>query len=261
MSYESLDDALFRELHEWSAELADDRYNPESMLIAAEDDAEDEVIEVIEVIEVTKKPTNKGVTLMTTLTNTNTTFSLDNWLNTLNVVSGTEVSAKKITNKPEWLDCKGPLDPSNSFAITAGVVKAARKITDGLTIAKARLEDVNERIQVQDARAFTEDNGDRRNAPGLNPDGFEYPEALRELHQDAEKLEAIINNGTHMLMQVLGWIDEHADDLELKVEVGHTIEKDIIGNEFRVPRLQKLDRSTLLIGIAKQKEFILRNRK
>lgn len=250
--YQSLDDALLSELHEWSASLADDRYNPETLLIAAEESDD----------EVSTQPTNLEVTTMTTLTKTAPKATdLDKWLATLDVMSGIEVVAKEVVLKPEWLDCKGLLDPSNSFAITAGVVKAARRTVDGIAVAKRRLADVNERIQVQEERALTEENGHRRDAPGLNPDGYEYPEALHDLHEEAEKHEVILERGMARLNQIFGWIEDHAVTLELKVEVGHTTTKDDIGNEFRVPRTQTLDRTTLMIGIAKQREFISRNRK
>jgi hypothetical protein len=236
MSYESLDDALFRELHEWSAELADESTEPTNVLSQAEE-----------------------ATMSHTIESTKT-FSLDKWLGTLDVITGVEVPSTPVVVQPSWMECKYPMKAEHSFAITAAVVKAARRITDGLRVASARLQEATEALHVQELRGLAELGG-RIEGAGFNPDGTEYEDAVLELHERVDELEAIIDNGKAMLAEVFKWIEDYADLLELKVEVGHTVTKDMIGNEFRSPKLSALSRDTLLIGIAKQKEFIARNRK
>jgi hypothetical protein len=236
MSYESLDDALFRELHEWSAELADETTEPTAVLINAEEATMSHTIEATP------------------------SFNLDKWLGTLDVISGVEVSSTPVIVHPKWMECKYPLKAEHSFAITAAVVKAARRITDGLRVASARLQEANEALHIQELRGLAELGG-RVEGAGFNPDGVEFDERLGELHEQIEQIEAIIDNGKAMLAEVFKWIEDHADQLELKVEVGHTVTKDIIGNTFRSPKFAALRQDTLLIGIAKQKEFIARNRK
>jgi hypothetical protein len=257
-------------LEDWYEELADESLDPLNQLIAEEDAPWEEVQPTI----VNKQET---ITMSTTQVKNQPSFDINAWMNTLAAATETVVPVtSKVINKPDWLEVKGPLVASNAFAITAGIVKAARRITDGLFVAKNRLSAAIETLAIQEARAcrqtpletsfgplmtnigrvIAEAAGTASDAPGFNPDGQEFEAALEVAEQEVEKLEQIVENGTNMLAVLLDWIDDVADELHLEVETGHTVTKDLIGNEFRKPRYSKLDRSTLMYGIAAQKEFI-----
>lgn len=97
----------------------------------------------------------------------------------------------------------------------------------------------------------------RINEPsGYSPDGTEYGHWLEEAQEELERIEAAITNGERMITEVVEWIEAYNDELNLTIVMGHTVEKDIIGNEFRRPKHVKLDRDTLPYAIANQKEFI-----
>ena len=211
----------------------------------------------------------------------NTSFNLDAWMNTLAVLTEVETPATtKVINKPDWLEIKGPLVANNSFAITAGVIKGARRITDGLFVAKNRHAVAVESLTQQEARCLRETgekgcfgpemsalgaklaelSSGRQDAPGFNPDGTEFDAALTEATEEVEALELVIANGSAMMNELLEWIADVATELQLQVETGHTVTKDLIGNTFRKPRYEPLNASTLMYGIAAQKEFIRNNR-
>lgn len=261
-------------LEDWYEELADESLDPLNQLIAEEEAPWEEVPTEVQPTIVNKQET---ITMGTTQVKNQPSFDINAWMNTL--AAATEVAVpvtSKVINKPDWLEVKGPLVASNAFAITAGIVKAARRITDGLFVAKNRLSAAIETLAIQEARCLRETgekalfgpemtalglklaelSSGRLDAPGFNPDGQEFTDAVDELKQDVEKLEQIVANGTNMLSVLLDWIDDVADELHLEVETGHTVTKDLIGNEYRKPRYSKLDRSTLMYGIAAQKEFI-----
>lgn len=257
-------------LEDWYEELGEESLDPLNQLIAEEEEVENEE----------HQPTivNKEETIMSATQVTNKpAFDLNAWMNTLAVATDAVVPATtKVIDKPEWLEIKGPLVASNAFAITAGVVKAARRITDGLFVAKNRHSDAIERLAIQEARSLRETGekglfgpemtafglklanlgSGRQDAPGFNPDGQEFDLAVKELEAEVEGLEGVIENGSNMMNTLLDWIDDVAIELHLEVETGHTVSKDLIGNTFRKPRYERLDRNTLMYGIAAQKEFI-----
>lgn len=252
-------------LEDWYEELADESLDPLNILIAEE-----------ETIIPTKEPA------MTTTIANNKSFDLNTWMNTLAVLTEVETpETTKVINKPEWLEIKGPLVASNNFAITAGVIKAARRITDSLFVAKNRHNVAVEALVIQEARALRETGekglfgpemsalglklaelgSGRQDAPGFNPDGVEFTNALEEAEKEVVALEVVIENGSAMMNELLKWIEEVTPELQLQVETGHTITTDLIGNTFRKPRYEPLNASTLMYGIAAQKEFIRSNRR
>ena len=215
-----------------------------------------------------------------------TNFNLNNWLNILNVMA-TPVDAPDtmtfdgIAPTPNWLEIKGPATKKNAFAVTGAVVKCARKIIDGLNKANLRVSETEEKITMQVARSYSEDGGDRKGgadqlahgqwidtetntvwdpkndrASGYNPDGNEHDEIIITLRAELSKLKAIASNGAKMLTELLEWIDEWALTLELQVEVGHTMSRDLIGNESRIPCRKPLDRDNLRLAIQAQREWM-----
>lgn len=268
--YISLDEALEREF----ADLFSTDQDPLAELIAAEDaDLEDDA-PVVESTPASTQSTNQSTEKSM---KTTTSFDLNSFLGVLEAVVDETKAASGVTWKPEWLEVKGALVPSNNFAIAAGVIKAARRITDGLRVAKERSAAVNEQIRVQEARSEAQSIGPTQDptrtirsadgvsfapaatvteAPGFNPNGVEYDEALQALYDEADKHEAIIAKGSAMMDELIQWVTEFAGPLELKVEVGSETTTDLLGNEFRRPKMVPLDMNTLILGIAAQKAFI-----
>jgi hypothetical protein len=260
-------------LEDWYEELGVEELNPEYILLREEDEEANEEIETIHL------PTEEANMTATTINNT-PAFDLNAWMKSLTVATDQEVPATKIINKPEWLEIKGAVNAANAFAVTAGIVKAARRISDGLIVASRRHTEAVEAYTIQEARTLrvtgektfgpemtklgiqlAAANSGFKDAPGFNPDGVEFQDALAEAAEEIEKLEAIISNGNAMLLQLMDWIDEVAEELDLTVECGYTTTTDLIGNTFRKPRFVRLDRNTLLYGIVAQREFIKNNRK
>jgi hypothetical protein len=177
--------------------------------------------------------------------------------------------------KPDWLEIKGPMTPSNAFSITAGVVKTARQLVDAIGTAERRRETLVEQITKIESRNVAglplsdslsesptqraRNNANRFAAPrtgGFNPDGTEYVEHLESLETELAGTEQRLETGHAMLAELLEWVEAHADELELVVEVGRTTRRDILGNEFTVPNMRPLMTDTLLLGIERQREFI-----
>ena len=267
-------------LEDWYEEMADESLDPLNQLIAEEEEAEPPKVYYGSPVDLNdannQYPNRKEEAIMTTTIANNTSFNLDAWMNTLAVLTKAATPAAKVFNKPEWLEIKGPLVANNSFAITAGVIKGARRITDGLFVAKNRHAVAVEALHVQEARSarqtpletnfgpvmtnlgrmIAEQAGVAMDAPGFNPDGTEFDAALTEAAEEVEALELVIANGSAMMNELLEWIKDVSVDLQLQVETGRTVTKDLIGNTFSKPRYEPLNASTLMYGIAAQKEFI-----
>lgn len=234
-------------LEDWYEELGDESLDPLNQLIAEEEATEDQPTITTE------------ETTMSTQVSKSTAFDINNWMNTLAVLTDLEVPVKTAdVAKPDWLEIKGPVSPNNAFAVTAGVVKAARKLFDGIAVAKQRHDEAVEKLTVQEYRSLN--HKDKSDAQGLNPDGYEHDEVLKHLKEEVTSHETIINKGTAMMEELLTWIHDHSVELNLEVETGHTVTKDLIGNEFRRPKMERLDANTLMFGIKAQKDFIRKSR-
>jgi hypothetical protein len=177
--------------------------------------------------------------------------------------------------KPDWLEVKGPITPANAFSVTAGVVKAARQLIDAIGAAQRRHEVLSEQIAKLESRNVAglppsdgvsetptqraRNNANRYSAPrngGFNPDGTEYGEHLESLETELAVVEQRLETGHAMLGELLEWVEANAEPLELAVEIGLTVRRDILGNEFSVPNMRALSADTLLLGIERQREFI-----
>lgn len=188
---------------------------------------------------------------------------------------------------------------ANAFYVTAGIVKSTRGILDALTYTQRQYEDAVEKLTIQELRAgrttvetfnfgpemskvgiilgskgtaaedvYDDDadeygdeanHGSKTKLSGFNPDGMEYDLALVEAAQAVDKLEAVIANGERIIGDIIAWIDQHAVELNLEVETGHTVTLGPIGNEVRRARRERLTWETLLVGIQLQREFIRNN--
>lgn len=177
------------------------------------------------------------------------------------------------------------MTPDNSFAISAGVVKTARRIIDGIGVAQRRAAAVSEEIATQQQRAVATSLRPRQetaqvttalgiafrtaldeaeklavDGKGYNPDGVEFQERLAELETELAEHEGIVAKGAQMLEELLEWIGNYGEYLSLKVEVGTETVVDFLGNKTTVPRMVPLSADTLVLGIARQKQFIASQR-
>jgi hypothetical protein len=91
---------------------------------------------------------------------------------------------------------------------------------------------------------------------GFNPDGVEFDESIAAIAEECEKLEAVVDNGKRILSEIMQWIHDHAEQLQLQVQIGQTTRLGIIGNEIRSPKYVALDHNSLLLAIEQQREFI-----
>ena len=261
--YEDLDTALYNEFHLYDE--VDESTDPLNILLEAEES--DELPPPPAKITITNTSiTNKEINMSHTIVDQKATdFNLTNWLEVLTIMN-TDVDAPDTNDYdgpvsvPSWLEIKGPVTRKNAFAISAGVIKCARRITEGLHKANLRVSETAEKLRMQTARSYAELSGDRTEGVGYNPDGNEHDEAVVALKAELKHLKAIAKNGADMLIELLEWIDNNACLLDLKVEVGHTVSKDLIGNESRIPCMKTLDRDNLRLGIQAQKAFISTNR-
>ncbi len=280
-------------VEEWYEELADEAANPEYILIQQEEDENDLFVQDMygEVLPEVKpknnqtiKP-NQGTTMTTTTTTTTTTvnkgFDVKAFLKTAAVLANTEAApAAKVYPCPEWLTLKsGVISQANSFTVTAGVIKAARQVMDAISYTQRQYEAATEALLIQELRAtrvtsernnfgpeitklgvVLSSRGGASDAPGFNPDGYEFSTAYDEAAAEVEKLEAVLANGERIITEIVAWIGDNAEDLGLKVETGYTVKLGPIGNEIRTPRMELLTADTLLYGINAQREFIRANR-
>lgn len=191
-------------------------------------------------------------------------FNMGNWLKMVDVVSDVEVK-KQAVLKPDWLVLKPGVSftPENSFAITAAIVKHSREIVNDLTRIARMIEQAEEAIAQQEARAYSEVGGDRHEGKGFNPDGTEYLESLQEAHDALVGLKLTQANGEAMLYDVFNFIED--DDVKasfgFSVEVGRTTRTSKIGIVDSVPRMEPLTRDTLPLAIASQNAYIKSQRR
>lgn len=241
----SIETVTFVPLEDWYDELADESLDPLNILIETEENEE-----------------NNMSTL--TLKSTAGAFDVKKWLEQAAVVTNQDVGAKaKVYPCPAWLTLKsGVVSEANAFTVTAGIIKAARQVIDAIAYTQRQHDVAVEVLAMQEQRAVAtgkfQDPSTAVN--GLNPDGFEYGEALAEATTEVEKLEAVLANGERIMGEIITWINDNAADLNLKVETGSTVRLGVIGNEIRTPRYELLTPETLMYGIAAQREFIRNNR-
>jgi len=234
--------------------MADEAANPETILIN-EETLENEMTHTI---------AKKG-------------FDVKAFLKTAAVLADVEKApTNKVYPTPAWLTLKsGTITPANAFVVTAGVIKAARQVMDAISYTQRQHEAATENLLIQELRAtrvtaethnfgpaitkLGQDlafKGGALDAPGFNPDGNEFTYALEEAEAEVEKLETVLANGERIITEIVEWIAENAEDLELKVETGHTVKLGPIGNEIRTARYELLTPDTLLYGIQAQRDFI-----
>lgn len=233
-------------LEDWFEELADEGLDPLNILINEEDEETDMSTTTL---HMNKQPEAAS-------------FDIKKWLATAAVVTNGVANKAKVYATPEWLTLKsGVVCEENAFVVTAGVIKAARQIIDAIAFESRRHEELVEQLTVQEHRAvatgkFTDPSG----PSGYNPDGNEYAAALEDLAAEIDKVENVLANGERLMQDVLEWIAENAEDLNLRVQTGYTTRTGIIGNEIRTPRYELLTPETLMFGIAQQRDFIKNNR-
>lgn len=262
-------------LEDWYEELADESLDPANIL--EQEETEAELLD----LEVNVKQSLKSTEETTMSTNTiasNPSFNLNAWLSTARTLDSVEPIKSTTVPTPAWLTLKSGLcTADNAFIVTAGVVKSTRQVLDALVYTERQYERVVEELSMQEQRgarhtvtaawafgpamtalgqqlaAAQVANSDH---PGFNPDGVEHEEAVLALAEECEKLEAVIENGKRILNDIVTWVTEYAEQLNLKVQVGHTVRLGIIGNEIRSPKYLPLDPNTLLLAIEQQREFI-----
>ena len=264
-------------LEDWYEELADDSLDPANILEQEEEEMELEDLEVNVKQSLSSQP---EVTTMTTNTlNSNPSFNLDAWLSTAKTLHEVESASTSIVPTPSWLTLKSGLcTAENAFVVTAGVVKATRQVMDALFFTQRQLNEKIEQLTQQEQRAARQTVSVRdmtfgpkmaalgvqlmdaqvanTTVGGFNPDGVEYQESLVALAEEIEKLEAVVDNGKRILSEIMQWIHDHAEQLQLQVQVGYTTRLGIIGNEIRSPKYVPLDHNSLLLAIEQQREFI-----
>lgn len=208
-------------------------------------------------------------------------INIENFLSLTAAISAATVDAPhaEVTPKPQWLEVKGPLSPSNGFTIAANVTKAARQLIDAIAKAKTRFEAVTEQIaQIERSQEGNQPPEDtlgetpaqrhknksnpfnRPQTVFFNPDGVEVQEAKDALIEEEQTLRNRVAKGQRMLVELIEWVEANNEALSLEVEVGHTVKTDILGNESRVPRMAPLDRNTLVLAIDRQRQFIASQR-
>jgi hypothetical protein len=240
---------VFVPLEDWYEELADESLDPLNILMDEEEN-----------------PLNYEITIMstTTLHTNKPAFDLDAWIKTAAVVTDQPAAALSVAIPcPEWLTVKNGqrICEANAFAVTAGVVKAARQVLDAISYTRLQYEAAVEDLHMQTNRAYaTGKETDPSGPQGFNPDGNEYDNAVAHAAEGVEELERVLDNGKRIMAEIISWIGDHAADLNLKVTTGYTVRKGIIGNEIRTQRYELLTPETLMYAIADQREFIRNNR-
>jgi len=281
-------------LEDWYEELADDSLNPESQLLRDEESDDEDNYQPSPFSEYTQFlfskdneiyiPTHNQPLEIPMSTNTiakEKTFDVKQWLKTAAILTEVEPpKSEKVYTCPEWLTLKsGTICEANAFTVTAGVIKATRQVMDAINYTRRQHEAAVENLIVQELRAtrvtaekynFGPDitklgkqlsnKGGALDAPGFNPDGVEFNEALVEAQHEVEKLEIVLENGERIINDIVEWVMENAEDLNLKVETGVTTKIGIIGNEIRTAKYDLLTPDTLLLGVAAQRAFIRSNR-
>ena len=264
-------------LEDWYDELADESLDPANILEQEEHEQELEDLEVNVKQSLSSLPEEANMT--TNTLNTNTSFNLDAWLSTAKTLHEVESASSSIVPTPAWLTLKSGLcTPDNAFVVTAGVVKSTRQVMDALFYTQRQLNEKIEQLTQQEQRAARQTVSVRdmtfgpkmaalgiqlmdaqvanTSVSGFNPDGVEYQESLVALAEEIEKLEAVVDNGKRILGEIMQWIHDHAEQLQLQVQVGYTTRLGIIGNEIRSPKYVPLDHNSLLLAIEQQREFI-----
>ena len=262
-------------LEDWYDELADDSLDPANIL--EQEETEAELLD----LDVNVKQSLKSIeetTMSTTTIASNNTFNLNAWLSTARTLDSVEPIKSTTVPTPAWLTLKSGLcTADNAFIVTAGVVKSTRQVLDALMYTERQYERTVEELHMQEQRGARQVLGVNdlhfgpemtklgiqlattkvaSDHPGFNPDGVEHEEAVLALAEECEKLEAVIENGKRILNDIVTWVTEYAEQLDLKVQVGHTVRLGIIGNEIRSPKYLPLDPNTLLLAIEQQREFI-----
>ena len=264
-------------LEDWYEELADESLDPANILEKEEEEMELNDLDVN--IEQSLKSQPEVTTMTTNTLNSNPSFNLDAWLNTAKTLHEVESASTSIVPTPSWLTLKSGLcTVDNAFVVTAGVVKATRQVMDALFFTQRQLNEKIEQLTQQEQRAARQTVSVRdmtfgpkmaalgvqlmdaqvanTSVSGFNPDGVEYQESLAALAEEIEKLEAVVDNGKRILSEIMQWIHDHAEQLQLQVQVGYTTRLGIIGNEIRSPKYVPLDHNSLLLAIEQQREFI-----
>jgi len=262
-------------LEDWYEELSDKSLNPEFQLIQDED-AQNEITEGDDVKLSLLQ--SLGAANMSSSTQNNTPkFDVKSFLATARALDDTTTSVANKVPCPEWLTLKsGVVSEQNAFMVTAGVVKATRGVMDALSYTQRELEQAIERLTMQELRSGRTSAEVHNFGPeitkigmelafkgtahsdvaGFNPDGMEFDHALTEAVALVDKLEAVVKNGERIMGEILEWVIENAEPLNLKVETGHTVRLGPIGNEIRTARMERLDPNTLLVGVQLQRDFI-----
>ena len=264
-------------LEDWYEELADESLDPANILEQEEEEMELNDLEVN--VEHSLKSQPEVTTMTTNTLNSNPSFNLDAWLSTAKTLHEVESASSSIVPTPDWLTLKsGICTAENAFVVTAGVVKATRQVMDALFYTQRQLDVKIEQLHAQEQRASRQVLGARdmtfgpeitklgiqlattrvanTDVAGFNPDGVEFEEAVASLAEECEKLEAVVANGKRILSEIMQWIHDHAEQLQLQVQVGYTTRLGIIGNEIRSPKYVPLDHNSLLLAIEQQREFI-----
>jgi len=277
-------------LEDWYEELSDETLSIESQLIQAEDDAEhNEITEGYDIKLSQLQSLGESAMSSSTAQNNTPKFDVKAFLATARALNDSELATASKVAQPNWLILHKDHDfgctISNRFWITSGVIKSVRGIMDAINYTQRELEFAIERLTMQELRAGRtaaevhnfdpgiskigiqlayhggahEDVYDDDGTPivsGFNPDGQEFDLALVEAVELVDKLETIVANGEHILQEAIEWVEDHAEQLQLEVETGHTVKLGPIGNEIRKPRMERLTPITLLVGIQLQREFI-----
>ncbi len=253
-------------LEDWFEELSDEASDPMNILIAEEEDLENEEIEEIIITATTATTTVQStittipkVNIMSTKTQSavKNSFDVKSFLALAQTMDGVEPKNSSRVACPEWLTIKNNLGctQANAFFVTAGIVKSTRQIIDALNYTVTQHD------------AAVENLASLSKAAQLGPEMVKLSQQLHstgtttldQVTQQVENLAKVIANGEHILGEIITWIDEHAESLDLEVETGHTISLGPIGNEIRKARREPLTWQTLLIGIQLQREFIRSN--
>jgi hypothetical protein len=264
-------------LEDWYDELADDSLDPANIMEQEEEEME------LNDLDVNVKQSLSSITEVTTMTtntlNSNPSFNLDAWLSTAKTLHEVESASTSIVPTPAWLTLKSGLcTAENAFVVTAGVVKATRQVMDALFYTQRQLDLKIEQLHAQEQRASRQVISARdmtfgpeitklgiqltgakvanTDIAGFNPDGVEFQEAVAAIAEECDKLEAVVDNGKRILSEIMQWIHDHAEQLQLQVQVGYTTRLGIIGNEIRSPKYVPLDHNSLLLAIEQQREFI-----
>jgi hypothetical protein len=264
-------------LEDWYEELADESLDPANILEKEEDERDLEDLDVA--VEQSLSSITEATTMTTNTLNTNTSFNLDAWLSTAKTLHEGDAPSTSVVPTPQWLTLKSGLcTAENAFVVTAGVVKATRQVMDALFYTQRQLSEKIEALHMQEQRNTRQTISVRdmtfgpkiaalgvqltgaqianTDVAGFNPDGVEFEEANIALAEEIEKLEAVVENGKRILQEIMQWIHDHAEQLQLQVQIGHTTRLGIIGNEIRSPKYVPLDHNSLLLAIEQQREFI-----